>query len=127
LDDVGLGTSNYRLILDCRPDYFKLDAFFVRGVSYDPDRQAVVKSIMCLADEMKGVVVAEGAETNEELSTLSQMGIKLFQAHLVCPPMTSHELLQQGVLSERPAPAMRCLSSPEYERAPHRLLSLAIG
>jgi EAL domain-containing protein (putative c-di-GMP-specific phosphodiesterase class I) len=127
LDDVGLGSSNYQLILDCRPDYFKLDAFFVRGVSYDPDRQAVVKSVMCLAEEMKGVVVAEGVATNEDLSTLSQMGIKLFQAHLVCPPMTSFELLQQGIFSERPAPAMRCSSSPEYQRAPHRLLPLAMG
>jgi EAL domain-containing protein (putative c-di-GMP-specific phosphodiesterase class I) len=126
LDDVGLGTSNYRLILDCRPDYFKLDAFFVQGVSHDPYRRAVVKSIMCLAEEMKGVVVAEGASSNEDLATLSQMGIKLFQAHLVCPPMTSLELLQQD-FSQIPARATYGSSASELEGAGHRLLSLAIG
>jgi EAL domain-containing protein (putative c-di-GMP-specific phosphodiesterase class I) len=125
LDDVGLGSSNYRLILDCRPDYFKLDAFFVQGVSNDPDRQAVAKSIMCLAEEMKGVVVAEGAKSNEDLSTLSQMGVKLFQAHLVCPPMTSRELLQQGLLSERPA--THCSSSLEFGKVSHKLLPMAMG
>jgi len=52
LDDVGLGTSNYRMILDCHPDYFKVDAYFVEGISRDADRRAVVRSVLCLAKEM---------------------------------------------------------------------------
>src|SRR4029077_16483840 len=30
LDDVGLGQSNYQMMLDCDPDYFKIDSYFVR-------------------------------------------------------------------------------------------------
>jgi len=105
LDDVGLGNSNYRMIVDCHPDYFKLDAFFVQGVSYDPCRRAVVKSVMCLAEEMKGVVVAEGAHSIEDMSTLSQMGVKLFQANLLCPPMPTPELSEKGFLSAHTASA----------------------
>ena len=100
LDDVGLGNSNYRMILDVRPDYFKLDAFFVQGVSFDPDRRAVVKSIMCLAHELKGVVVAEGVQTSEDLWTLTQMGIKLFQANLLSPAMLPQELVAKGLIGE---------------------------
>lgn len=105
LDDVGLGNSNYRMILDCHPDYFKLDACFVQGVSYDPDRQAVVKSIMCLAEEMKALVVAEGAHATEDFSMLAQMGIKLFQANVLCPPMQLPELIKRGTLNVYPKPA----------------------
>jgi EAL domain-containing protein (putative c-di-GMP-specific phosphodiesterase class I) len=99
LDDVGLGHSNYRMIIDCHPDYFKLDAFFVEGVSYDPFRRAVAKSVMCLAQEMKGSIVAEGARSVEDMSTLTEMGINLFQANLLCPPMRTSELVEKGFLS----------------------------
>jgi EAL domain-containing protein (putative c-di-GMP-specific phosphodiesterase class I) len=98
LDDVGLGNSNYQMILDCNPDYLKLDAYFVRGVNCDPGRRAVVKSIMCLAEEMKGAVVAEGVSSNEDLATLSEMGVELFQANLFCPAVSLQELMEEGCL-----------------------------
>lgn len=93
LDDVGLGTSNYRMILDCHPDYFKLDTFFVAGVSEDPDRRAVTKSVMCLAQEMNASVVAEGVRSHEDLSTLQEMGVELFQAYILCPPILPEEFI----------------------------------
>ena len=96
LDDIGLGNSNYAMILDCRPDYFKLDAFFVRGVSHDRDRAAVVKSLMFLAKKMKGMVVAEGANTTEDISKLAQLGVQYFQCNLLCPPLTAEDLLTRG-------------------------------
>jgi EAL domain-containing protein (putative c-di-GMP-specific phosphodiesterase class I) len=98
LDDVGLGNSNYRMILDCRPDYFKLDAHFVQGVRNDPDRRAVVKSILCLADAMKGSVVAEGVRSDEDLATLVRMGVELFQANILCPATSLTDLAARGFL-----------------------------
>jgi EAL domain-containing protein (putative c-di-GMP-specific phosphodiesterase class I) len=103
LDDVGLGHSNYRMIIDCQPDYFKLDAYFVQGVSYDPFRRAVAKSVLCLAEEMKGLIVAEGAHSVEDMSTLTEMGVNLFQANLLCPPLRTSELLDKGFASFNPA------------------------
>jgi EAL domain-containing protein (putative c-di-GMP-specific phosphodiesterase class I) len=93
LDDVGLGNSNYRTILDCHPDYFKLDAFFVQGVAEDPNRRAVVRSIMCLAQDIGGSVIAEGVRTPEELSMLTQMGVMDFQANILCPAVLPCDLL----------------------------------
>ena len=98
LDDVGLGTSNYRMILDCHPDYFKVDAYFVEGISGDVDRRAVVRSVMCLAKEMNAEVVAEGAHSQADISMLSRMGVELFQAHLLCPPLLPQELCARGFL-----------------------------
>ena len=106
LDDIGLGNSNYRTMLDCRPDYFKVDAFFVDGVSTDPDRRGVVKSIMCLAHDMGGTVIAEGVRTHEDLSTLMRMGVSSFQANLLCPAIPPQELLAKdfdGMIKTEPA------------------------
>ena len=60
LDDVGLGHSNYQMMLDMRPDYFKIDRYFVHGCGADPYRHAVVASIAKLAAELGGMAVAEG-------------------------------------------------------------------
>jgi EAL domain-containing protein (putative c-di-GMP-specific phosphodiesterase class I) len=49
LDDIGLHGANYQMILDCRPDYFKLDRYFVQGIENDPYRRAIVDSIARLA------------------------------------------------------------------------------
>lgn len=124
LDDIGLGNSNYRMILDCRPDYFKLDAFFAQGASYDPDRRAVVKSVMCLAQEMKGVIVAEGVPCSEDLAMLTRMGISLFQANLLCPPLPPQELRSRGWLDgTNPTLATAQSSNVEaFELARHKLL-----
>jgi len=126
LDDVGLGNSNYQMILDCHPDFFKLDIFFVEGVSHDADRQAVVKSIICLAEEMKGMVVAEGACSREDVSTLRRMGIKLFQANLLCPPLPLQDLLARGLLSVQTAAGVsRRSKAAVFESARRRLLLAA--
>jgi EAL domain-containing protein (putative c-di-GMP-specific phosphodiesterase class I) len=116
LDDVGLGHSNYRMMVDCRPDYFKLDAYFVRGLSADPDRRAVVRSIVSLAKSMGGCVVAEGAESQESLVTLSKMGVELFQANLLCGALSIEGLRANSLLGAAPAiPLAKAATAEKWE------------
>jgi len=98
LDDVGLGHSNYRMILDCNPDYFKIDAYFVRGVSADTKRRAVIESIVALSRSMGAQVVAEGPETKEELRVLQETGVELVQSNLLCEAMPLFGLQATGLL-----------------------------
>lgn len=124
LDDVGLGNSNYRTILDCHPDYFKLDAFFVQGVAQDENRRGVVKSIMCLAKDMGGKVIAEGVRTPEDLSTLTQMGITSFQANIFCPAVHPEELLTKdfdGIIKTASAPKSKEISGAAFIARPYSL------
>jgi EAL domain-containing protein (putative c-di-GMP-specific phosphodiesterase class I) len=107
LDDVGLGHSNYRMMVDCRPDYFKIDAYFVRGLILDPDRCAVVRSIFSLAKSMGGCVVAEGVESDEGLSTLARVGVELFQANLLCSAMSIESLKENGFLGDSEVPPLK--------------------
>jgi EAL domain-containing protein (putative c-di-GMP-specific phosphodiesterase class I) len=86
VDDVGYGHSNYRTILDCQPDYLKIDRYFVHHSDSDPARLAVVRSIRDLAAHFGATVVAEGVEREEDHAALRALGISLFQGYLFSPP-----------------------------------------
>lgn len=86
LDDIGLGQSNYRRILDCRPDYFKLDRYLIQNCHADSSRGALLDSLTLLARRLGARVVAEGVETPEELFEVGRHGIDLFQGFLLAKP-----------------------------------------
>jgi EAL domain-containing protein (putative c-di-GMP-specific phosphodiesterase class I) len=98
LDDVGLGQSNFRMILDCRPDLLKIDRHFVAGAHADPDRRAVVESIAGLAVRLGGQAVAEGIEDQRDLDAVIALGIDLVQGFLLCRPLSSSSLRDLGAL-----------------------------
>jgi EAL domain-containing protein (putative c-di-GMP-specific phosphodiesterase class I) len=83
LDDIGLGHSNYLMILECRPDYFKIDRHFVRGARHDFYRQAVLASVAQLAKPFGAQVVAEGVEADDDLAAVRASGIGLVQGWLL--------------------------------------------
>jgi len=91
LDDVGLGESNYNMIVNARPDYLKIDRYFIQGCAGDKYRQAIVTSIVKLADQLGAEVVAEGIENLEDLRTLQDSGISLVQGYAFCRSMPASE------------------------------------
>jgi EAL domain-containing protein (putative c-di-GMP-specific phosphodiesterase class I) len=131
LDDVGLGQSNYRMMLDCHPEYFKLDAYFVRGLYADPKRRAVVESVATLARALGSSVVAEGVESEQDLAQLGRMGIDLVQANILCPAMPLEDLVARGFVAGSTTTgllATQSVKSPHlhtFDPKPSDLLSLA--
>ena len=97
LDDVGRAHSNYRMMLETRPDFFKIDRYFVSGVHADPLKQEVLRSIAGLARSFGARVVAEGIERPEELQTVRRLGIDLVQGYLVTP----HFMGASAIAAER--------------------------
>jgi EAL domain-containing protein (putative c-di-GMP-specific phosphodiesterase class I)/CheY-like chemotaxis protein len=87
LDDVGLGHSNFQMMVDVKPDYFKLDRYFVHGCHRDKYRRAVVASVAKLAEELDSSVIAEGIEDPADLEILQDTGITLVQGFLFCRPV----------------------------------------
>jgi EAL domain-containing protein (putative c-di-GMP-specific phosphodiesterase class I) len=86
VDDVGFGYANYKSILDCQPDYLKIDRHFVHGVSSDPGKAAVIRSILALAEFFHARVIAEGVEKEQDHELLKDLGIELFQGFLFSRP-----------------------------------------
>jgi len=96
LDDVGLGHSNFMMILECRPDYFKVDRHFVSGCHKDLHRRAVLASIAQLARPFGARVVGEGVEEPSDLAALRRLGINLVQGYLFGLPVPAADLSGDG-------------------------------
>ena len=92
VDDLGVGASNYQMIVECRPDYLKIDRHVVHGCSGDRWRRAVLESIATLGRCSGAVPIAEGVETDEELQTLLAIGIDTVQGWLYSRSLPAEEL-----------------------------------
>lgn len=96
LDDVGLGHSNYKMILEADPDYLKIDRFFVTNCNSDRKRRAVIQSIIELAHQFEASVIAEGVETGDEFSWLLDHGVRLFQGYYFSRPLPVEAWIDDG-------------------------------
>jgi EAL domain-containing protein (putative c-di-GMP-specific phosphodiesterase class I) len=101
LDDVGLGQSNYKMILDVRPEIYKLDRYLVSGAWSDPYRQVILDSLARMVRRLEARAVAEGVETARELVAVEAAGIDLIQGFLFSQPLTGTDLLAAGYLDGR--------------------------
>jgi EAL domain-containing protein (putative c-di-GMP-specific phosphodiesterase class I) len=79
LDGVGTGHSHFGTVLQCRPDWLKIDPYFVHGSHADFRRQAVIESGVELARSVGARVVAEGVETEPDLEAVRRLGIGFVQ------------------------------------------------
>ncbi len=86
IDDFGAGHSGLNLLADFQPDLIKLDMALMRAIDRDRVRQAIVRGIMGVAEEIGCEVIAEGIETAEELNTLRELGVRLIQGFLLARP-----------------------------------------
>lgn len=86
IDDFGAGYAGLGLLATFQPDLIKIDMDLIRGVDGSAARRAVVRSIVGLATELGITVLAEGIETEAELTTLAGAGIDLFQGYYFARP-----------------------------------------
>lgn len=99
LDDVGVGNSNFRMMLVTRPSLLKIDRYLVRGISSDAYQQATMRAIRLLADQVHASLVAEGVENQEDLKTLRTLGVEQAQGFLFSRPRTADDLVASGDLA----------------------------
>ncbi len=97
VDDLGFGNCNYRMILDARPEFLKVDRYFVDGCAKDFHRQAVLRSSRGLADDFGSVVIAEGVEQADDLSMLRTLGITVAQGFLLGRPSANPFLTPHAI------------------------------
>ena len=86
IDDFGAGYAGMKLLSDFQPDIIKIDMDLIRNVDINRPRQAMVRSLVLLCEEMNTKVVAEGIETLGERDFLRDAGIRLMQGYLFAKP-----------------------------------------
>jgi len=86
IDDFGAGYAGLNLLSEFQPDYIKLDMKLVRGIDVNRPRQAIVRGIVQVCEELSIKIIAEGVETAEEYGWLRDSGISLFQGYHFAKP-----------------------------------------
>lgn len=92
LDDVGLGQSNFKMLLDVKPDYLKVDRYFVDGCATDARRRAVIEALQTLASHFDAEIIAEGVTNDEDSRALQAMHVTLMQGFHFAEPVIAEEL-----------------------------------
>jgi EAL domain-containing protein (putative c-di-GMP-specific phosphodiesterase class I) len=92
VDDIGLGHSNYRALIEIKPDLYKIDRYFVTGCHGDDRKKAAIESIALLSSRLGGRVIAEGIESAEDLACVTALGIRLVQGFHFATPQPVHTL-----------------------------------
>lgn len=81
IDDAGAGYASFRHILELKPQFVKLDRGIIAGLDGDPARQALVAGMRHFAVSTGCGLIAEGIETEAELSALRSLGVSLGQGY----------------------------------------------
>ncbi|GHD55332.1 GGDEF domain-containing protein [Jeongeupia chitinilytica] len=89
IDDLGEGFSGLRLWSELKPEYVKIDKYFIQGLTQDAQKRQFVRSIHHIALNTGTRVVAEGIETPDELDVVRRIGISLAQGYLIGRPQAS--------------------------------------
>lgn len=98
IDDFGTGYSSLSMLKSLPVDILKIDRAFVSDIHSAEDSYSIVDAIIALAKALKLTLVAEGVETEEQLSYMRQRDCELIQGYLTGRPL-SPDVLQAHYLS----------------------------
>ncbi len=91
IDDYGSGQASLAYVKNLPVHELKIDRIFVSGVDQHFRNAAIVRSTILLCQELGLSVVAEGAETQEELAWLRANHCDIVQGYVVAKPMPAEE------------------------------------
>ena len=98
LDDFGSGYSSLGHLRRFPIDVLKIDRSFVAGMVDDSQDEAIVAAILPMAAALGMDVIAEGVETDNQVSHLLDLGCRRAQGFLFARPAPAEELPRMAAL-----------------------------
>ncbi|MBM7603577.1 diguanylate cyclase (GGDEF)-like protein/PAS domain S-box-containing protein [Metabacillus crassostreae] len=92
VDDFGTGFSSLMYLKQFPIDTLKIDQSFIKDVLLDKKDEAIVTTILHLAEHLGLTVVAEGIETDEQLDFLSNLKCHKGQGYLFSRPIPAEQI-----------------------------------
>ncbi len=109
VDDFGTGYSSFSYLARFPVHALKIDRSFITGLVTSPTHQKIVKGIIRVAHSLQLSVVAEGAETAEELQALRRLHCDTVQGYAYARPMPMPEFVAFAQ-RQQAVPRMRATS-----------------
>jgi EAL domain-containing protein (putative c-di-GMP-specific phosphodiesterase class I) len=90
IDDFGTGYSSLGYLKKANFDTLKIDRSFIGSASpADPESTAIIKAVVALAGSLGMTTVAEGVETQEQLSVVRDLGCDRVQGYIFSNPLSA--------------------------------------
>ncbi|MEG2123162.1 MAG: EAL domain-containing protein [Clostridium sp.] len=102
MDDFGSGYSSLSLLKDIKIDILKIDMRFLSDTETAGRGENIIASVIRMAKWLNIPVIAEGAETKEQVELLRSVGCDYVQGYYFARPMPVHEY-ETLYLSSSPA------------------------
>jgi len=94
IDDFGTGYSSLAHLKRFPIDKLKIDQSFIRDIPQDQSDMEIAATIVAMARNLRLKVLAEGVETEEQLTFLQIHGCDAYQGYLCSRPVPAPELEQ---------------------------------
>ncbi|WP_416397234.1 putative bifunctional diguanylate cyclase/phosphodiesterase [Allohahella sp. A8] len=91
IDDFGTGYSSLSYLKNLPADCLKIDRSFVQSITSDPTAEAIARAIITVGHDVNLHVIAEGAETAEQLEKLTELGCDSVQGYFTGKPVPSSQ------------------------------------
>jgi diguanylate cyclase (GGDEF)-like protein len=92
IDDFGTGYSSLSYLHRLPFDTLKIDRSFVYSVGESGENSEILQTIISLAKNLKKKVIAEGIETEAQLSLLQNLGCDYGQGYLLARPQSKENI-----------------------------------
>ncbi|MGL5978219.1 MAG: EAL domain-containing protein [Erysipelotrichaceae bacterium] len=92
IDDFGAGYSSLYRIALLQPDYIKIDGTIILDVIHNPAKQAILQTVLFLANQLEVKLIAEFVETAAIQSYLQALGVDFSQGYLFGKPIPATQL-----------------------------------
>ncbi|WP_193224628.1 putative bifunctional diguanylate cyclase/phosphodiesterase [Bacillus sp. B1-b2] len=127
IDDFGTGYSSFAYLTQFNADGLKIDRQFIRRIMENPKDATVVSSIIRLAQGLEMKVVAEGVETLDQLTFLSQQNCDEIQGYIFSKPLPANEFYKLLTKSVLEYPEKNTVNSIEKDNGNRLTLSSPIN